>query len=454
MGGLLRCIAFVGASALIHLAALLALPEGFGAGGGGDAGDGGPEPAVSGADAEIAALVAAWERPPETGEAGALSDPAAAEAAADLPAAEAALEAVEAGEATEALAETDDPGPTPGRPVMAALPTPDTRAPSALVARAPAPAMTAPVADTGPDSPAGPRPGGGIGGMAALSPGGSPAPTRPAAPPAEESMAPRMAPAPRSRAQAAAARDGAGPASETSAPGAPGGLPSAPPGPGAAAPAGPAARSASDASKAAPESSPAGPEPAAAARAPEESPAPATPAGRAAGPDGTVAAETPAPQDTPQGSPEPGADEAARADADRPAPQAAAADAAGTDAPATEPREARTAAGGAPGAGAEGTGTDALRRSYGDRVRSAIDRQKRYPPSARLRGAEGAAVLRLSITRSGALRTARLARTSGNDTLDAAALAAARAVGTFPPAPESLPGGPFEFRVPVDFRLR
>ena len=162
---------FLCISAGLHLLAALNLPEGALGGGPAPGAEAGAE--LAGADAEIAALVEAWDSPPETGQASELSE-ARADAAADTTAAEEALAAVEAGAATEALAETDDPGPTPDRPIMAKLPTPNTQAPGALAPRMPAPSLSGPVADTGVDSPASPSPGGGVGAMAALSPSATP----------------------------------------------------------------------------------------------------------------------------------------------------------------------------------------------------------------------------------------------------------------------------------------
>ena len=125
MLGVIRASFLLCVSAGLHLGLLTLLPAGYGGGdGGGDA----EAPEIRGADAELAALVALWDRPPDSGATAELAVPTQGDAA-DLAAAQAVLEAVEAGAATEALDDTRDPGPTPDRPIMVALPTPSTAPP-------------------------------------------------------------------------------------------------------------------------------------------------------------------------------------------------------------------------------------------------------------------------------------------------------------------------------------
>ena len=90
---------------------------------------------------------------------------------------------------------------------------------------------------------------------------------------------------------------------------------------------------------------------------------------------------------------------------------------------------------------------------FGAAVRAAIDRRKRYPPTARLARIEGTTRLELRIDRQGRLLDARVARSSRRRVLDEAALAAAQAVGRYPQAPDALRGDEFRFVVPIVFRL-
>lgn len=141
---------------------------------------------MASADAEIAALVEAWDTPPETGEASNLDAPETVAEPSIEPATEAEL-AVEAGEATEALQENEDPGESPDRPIMASLPKTRTAPPPSLAG--PAPTALAAPAGFAMAALSSPSPGGGLsssgigGGMASLSAPGMASPSRPMAPP-------------------------------------------------------------------------------------------------------------------------------------------------------------------------------------------------------------------------------------------------------------------------------
>jgi protein TonB len=122
-------------------------------------------------------------------------------------------------------------------------------------------------------------------------------------------------------------------------------------------------------------------------------------------------------------------------------PAPAAAGAAGT--------AARPAASGVPGPEAA-----ALTRQLATAVRAAIARAQRYPAQARSRGITGTSVIQVTIGRDGGLQRVVLARSSGSELLDAAAVASARAVGRYPAAPEDLPGASFTFEAGLVFDLR
>lgn len=106
------------------------------------------------------------------------------------------------------------------------------------------------------------------------------------------------------------------------------------------------------------------------------------------------------------------------------------------------PAPAPSAAGTAP-KGAEAS----LKARWGSQIRARIQ--------SHAQGADGAAGkvgLRLTITRSGGLAAAFVARSSGNPVLDRLALRAAKTAGPFPAAPAGLSGASFGFALAVAFR--
>jgi protein TonB len=83
-----------------------------------------------------------------------------------------------------------------------------------------------------------------------------------------------------------------------------------------------------------------------------------------------------------------------------------------------------------------------------------LERQKRYPRTAQIRGEEGEVQLRFVMERSGKVLEAHLERGSGHRDLDAEALALLRRAEPLPPFPPELAEGVHEWLVPIRFRLR
>lgn len=81
-------------------------------------------------------------------------------------------------------------------------------------------------------------------------------------------------------------------------------------------------------------------------------------------------------------------------------------------------------------------------------------RFKRYPASARAAGWEGRVVLHVVVAAAGAPVSLSLARSSGHDLLDEAALEMMRLAAARTPLPESLRGQALAFDLPVDYSLR
>lgn len=93
-----------------------------------------------------------------------------------------------------------------------------------------------------------------------------------------------------------------------------------------------------------------------------------------------------------------------------------------------------------------------LMQAFGAQVRSALSRALVYPERDRSRGITGVPTLVVVISRDGGLQTARILRSSGSSSLDAAAVGTARSA-RFPAAPAELPGATFAFSVPLRFEL-
>lgn len=86
--------------------------------------------------------------------------------------------------------------------------------------------------------------------------------------------------------------------------------------------------------------------------------------------------------------------------------------------------------------------------TWGSRIRTRIERRKRFPKGAR---AKGRVILKVAISRSGQLQGVSVRRSSGHAALDAAAVKAVRQAGKFPPAPKQLTRAVYQFSLPVDF---
>ncbi|WP_420004963.1 TonB family protein [Arenibacterium sp. LLYu02] len=89
-----------------------------------------------------------------------------------------------------------------------------------------------------------------------------------------------------------------------------------------------------------------------------------------------------------------------------------------------------------------------LEAVWGAKIRAKVERRKRIPPGVR---GEGQAVVAMTVSRSGQLVAARLARSSGVEAFDAAALKAVASAGPFPAAPAELTGAQYSFNLPISF---
>lgn len=86
-------------------------------------------------------------------------------------------------------------------------------------------------------------------------------------------------------------------------------------------------------------------------------------------------------------------------------------------------------------------------REWASRIRTRIERQKRYPAAAG--GAGGSVTLRIAVAGSGALAGLSVAASSGTPALDAAALQAVQRAAPFPAAPTAAER--FDFQLTMTF---
>jgi TonB family protein len=80
-----------------------------------------------------------------------------------------------------------------------------------------------------------------------------------------------------------------------------------------------------------------------------------------------------------------------------------------------------------------------------------LTRFKRYPESARSRGAEGTPTVAFSLDGGGRVTGAGLSRSSGERDMDAEAVAMVRRAAPFPAPP---PGAPRSFSASIGFRMQ
>ena len=85
---------------------------------------------------------------------------------------------------------------------------------------------------------------------------------------------------------------------------------------------------------------------------------------------------------------------------------------------------------------------------WGAKIRSRIERRKRYPSGGR---GDGSVVVRLTVSRDGQLLNYGIARSSGQAAFDQAALRAIKSARRFPKAPNNLPGTQFPFSLKISF---
>ncbi len=101
-----------------------------------------------------------------------------------------------------------------------------------------------------------------------------------------------------------------------------------------------------------------------------------------------------------------------------------------------------------------GEDLDLLRGTFTGKVRQRIATAKHYPRIARRRGMEGRPVIVFTLDKQGHLEKVDLARTSGYQVLDRAALEAVHNGAPYPEIPAPLKMDSFQFKLPISFVLK
>lgn len=93
-------------------------------------------------------------------------------------------------------------------------------------------------------------------------------------------------------------------------------------------------------------------------------------------------------------------------------------------------------------------------RAYLGDLQRAIARHQRYPEDARRRHASGVTTLAFVVQGNGRIAEVQVARSSGDRSLDQAAVQAVKRLGSFKPIPPSIGRSSWPMRVPIEFELR
>jgi protein TonB len=116
--------------------------------------------------------------------------------------------------------------------------------------------------------------------------------------------------------------------------------------------------------------------------------------------------------------------------------------------------------GGGPGEGQGGVGggtgkgnPNAL-AAYKTKVQRKLERNKKYPPSARSGKMEGTATVRFTINRSGKVTSTQLVKSSGFPILDDEVMGLLRRVDPFPEFPKELTDNSITLTAPIRFSLK
>lgn len=115
------------------------------------------------------------------------------------------------------------------------------------------------------------------------------------------------------------------------------------------------------------------------------------------------------------------------------------------------PPAERTAA---PAEGAPSTAASNAVPTWRSLVAARLERYKRYPQAAKMRGQQGIAHLQFRIDRQGNVLSSRIVKGSGYERLDEETLALIQRANPLPPPPAEFADNQLEFTIPIVFSLR
>ena len=94
-----------------------------------------------------------------------------------------------------------------------------------------------------------------------------------------------------------------------------------------------------------------------------------------------------------------------------------------------------------------------LINDYSSKLRAHIEKYKRYPRMAQIRGWNGQVLIQAEINSNGGLISSRIVRSSGRSILDKEGLAMMRRSIPFPIPPKDLTSNSFKITIPISFSL-
>lgn len=97
---------------------------------------------------------------------------------------------------------------------------------------------------------------------------------------------------------------------------------------------------------------------------------------------------------------------------------------------------------------------DAAKNAYGNSLRNAMIRHKKYPTVAKRRGWQGDVVLEFTIDGNGNILSKKIIESSSYEALDNQAMSMAEKAAPFPKPPATLAGQSFVIKVRIPFKLR
>lgn len=102
--------------------------------------------------------------------------------------------------------------------------------------------------------------------------------------------------------------------------------------------------------------------------------------------------------------------------------------------------------------GGTGIGNPNALNAYASKIRSKLNRLKKYPPTAASKKVGGVVTVNFTVNRQGAVISSRMVKSSGNAALDQEAMALLKRCSPFPPMPKELSQNTLNLTVPISFK--